>query len=206
MVAGHPQRPGRGGSRARPDSVPNDGMTSDPTTISKAVQVSVNGVTADQPVTRSRPPDPPRSRPRPASRGQTIPCSPVIQACPYPVPPPGTPVPWPSCRISRVQVTARCWLRQQWCACWCGPQRGLAMPALVAGRLGPVLAGMDGEVPGTSPCSAAAGTRRTASRTWTSTPQSWPRWSRTVHQQRVRDWASWLAGARFQSSASAGTC
>jgi hypothetical protein len=50
-VAGRPQRPGRGGSRARPDSGSNDGMTSDPATISKAVQVSVNGVTADLPVT-----------------------------------------------------------------------------------------------------------------------------------------------------------
>src|SRR5262249_26771347 len=51
-VAGRPQRPGRGSSRARPDSGSTDGMTSDPTTISKAVPVSVNGVTADQPVTQ----------------------------------------------------------------------------------------------------------------------------------------------------------
>ena len=43
-------RPGRGSSRARPDSGSNNGMTSDPTTISKAVQVSVNGVTPDLPM------------------------------------------------------------------------------------------------------------------------------------------------------------
>ena len=51
VAAGRPQRPGRVRSPARPDSGPTGGMASDPTAISKAVQVSVNGVTADLPVT-----------------------------------------------------------------------------------------------------------------------------------------------------------
>jgi hypothetical protein len=48
-------------------------MTSDPTTTSKAVQVSVHGVTVDLPVTPA--PDPPGQRPGPhrADRGLAVP-------------------------------------------------------------------------------------------------------------------------------------
>jgi len=47
-------------------------MTSDPTTISKAVQVSINCLTADLPVTRSRPPDPPGQGPGPHHAGRDL--------------------------------------------------------------------------------------------------------------------------------------